>query len=64
MKKVLPTATARKLETSEELAARYNVSTRTVANWRASGRVPFLRITARCIRYHADEVDRALGSAA
>jgi hypothetical protein len=36
------------------------VTTRTVANWRASGRIPFVRITARCIRYKIDAVEAAL----
>ena len=37
-----------------------NRTTRTIANWRASGKIPYLRITARCFRYDLDQVARAL----
>ena len=46
--------------TTEELAAHYQVTTRTIANWRDAGKIPFLRITARCFRYDLDQVMRAL----
>ena len=46
--------------TTDELATHYQVTTRTIANWRDAGRIPFLRITARCFRYDLDQVERAL----
>lgn len=46
--------------TTTDLAAHYAVTTRTVANWRAAGKIPYLRITARCFRYDLDQVERAL----
>lgn len=55
-----PNAGPRKLLTTKELAALYSVTTRTIAEWRATGRIPFLRITARSIRHCADQVERAL----
>jgi hypothetical protein len=54
------TSLNRKPLTTEELAAHYQVSTRTIANWRDAGKIPFLRITARCFRYDLDQVARAL----
>ena len=36
-------------------------TTRTIFNWRASGRVPFWRINPRVIRYSLSEVEAALG---
>lgn len=50
----------RKPLTTEELAEHYQVTTRTIANWRDMGKIPFLRITARCFRYDLDQVERAL----
>lgn len=49
--------------TTEELAQHFRVSTRTIANWRDSGKIPYLRITARCFRYDLDQVARALANA-
>lgn len=45
---------------SRQLAAIYGVSERTLANWRAQGRIPFIRITARCIRYSLADCEKAL----
>ena len=46
--------------TSADLARHLQVTTRTVQNWRDAGKVPFIRITARCFRYDLDQVQRAL----
>lgn len=46
--------------TTEELAAHYSVSTRAIQNWRDAGRIPFIRINSRLIRYDLDEVESAL----
>ena len=46
--------------TTRELADHLRVTTRTLADWRARGKIPFLRITARCFRYDLDQVARAL----
>lgn len=48
------------LSTTQDVARHCQVTTRTLANWRASGRVPFVRITARCIRYRLADVEKAL----
>lgn len=45
---------------TEQLAAYYTVTPRTIANWRAKGLIPYLRITARNFRYDLDQVERAL----
>jgi DNA-binding XRE family transcriptional regulator len=50
----------RRLETRRELAKRYSVSTRTVANWMRDKLVPWLQISARTIRFDPREVDAAL----
>jgi excisionase family DNA binding protein len=46
---------------TKELADYFAVTIRTVAKWRATGRVPFWRITPRLIRYSLSEVEAALG---
>ena len=43
-----------------DIAAHYQVTTRTVASWHAQGKLPFIQINPRCIRYRADDVQRAL----
>ena len=46
---------------TKQLADYFKVTTRTIANWRASGRVPFWRVNPRVIRYSLSEVEAALG---
>jgi len=46
--------------TTTELAQTFSVTERTIQNWRNAGKIPFLRITARCFRYDLDQVARAL----
>jgi hypothetical protein len=46
---------------TKQLADYFKVTTRTIANWRALGRVPFWRINPRVIRYSLSEVEAALG---
>ncbi|HET7356890.1 MAG TPA: helix-turn-helix domain-containing protein [Nocardioidaceae bacterium] len=43
-----------------DVAAMYGVTTRTVRQWVAEGRLPAKRINARCIRVRVDDAD-ALG---
>jgi len=38
----------------------FQISMRTAANWRDAGRIPFLRINSRNIRYKLSECERAL----
>ena len=42
------------------LAAHFGVTPRCIQNWRDAGKIPFVRITARCIRYSLAEVEAAL----
>jgi predicted site-specific integrase-resolvase len=42
------------------LAAHFGVTPRCTQNWRDAGRIPFIRITARCLRYNLSEVEAAL----
>jgi hypothetical protein len=44
-----------------QLARAINVSPRTVDNWQKQKRIPFLKLSARCVRYHLPSVLRALG---
>ena len=46
--------------TTAELAAHLRVTSRTLQSWRDAGKIPFVRITARCIRYNLSEVEAAL----
>ena len=46
--------------TTKQLAEYYHVTTRTIANWRDQGKLPYLRITSRVFRYDLDQVARAL----
>lgn len=50
----------RRLETRRELAKRYSVSERTIANWMAAKLIPYVAISARTIRFDPSEVDAAL----
>jgi hypothetical protein len=46
--------------TTDQLSRHLQVTTRTLAAWRAERRIPFWRINARCIRYRLSDVERAL----
>lgn len=48
--------------TTKGVSDYFQVTGRTVANWRAAGRIPFIRITARCIRYKLADVEKALAT--
>ena len=50
----------RRLETRRELAKRYSVSERTIANWMRDQWVPYVAISARTIRFDPKDVDLAL----
>ena len=43
-----------------QLARAINVSPRTVDNWQKQKRIPFLKLSARCVRYHLPSVLAAL----
>ena len=46
--------------TSTQLATHLQVGTRTLATYRAKGRIPFMRLNSRNIRYRLSDVERAL----
>jgi excisionase family DNA binding protein len=50
--------------TTAELARELRVTTRSIRNWCKAGRIPYLKITERCFRFHRDQVKRALEKAA
>lgn len=52
----------RRLVTVRELADRIFVTPRSIQNWYRAGRIPHIRISPRCIRFDADEVEAALRS--
>ncbi len=56
-----PLGAREKPVTTKQLANYLQVTTRTLANWRADGRIPYWRVTARAFRYTLSEVERALG---
>jgi hypothetical protein len=43
-----------------QLARAINVSARTVDNWQKQKRIPYLKLSARCVRYHLPTVLAAL----
>jgi hypothetical protein len=43
-----------------QLARAINVSARTLDTWQKQKRIPFLKLSARCVRYHLPSVLRAL----
>ena len=50
----------RRLLTKRELAAALNVSERTIDNWVAQKRIPYLRLSARLLRFSLPKVEAAL----
>lgn len=46
--------------TTPQIAHRFQVTERTIQNWRDEGKIPFIKINSRCIRYDADAVEKAL----
>jgi excisionase family DNA binding protein len=48
------------LVTKQELALALGVSPRTIDNWMAQRRIPFIRISARLIRFDLNRVKAAL----
>ena len=46
--------------TTRQLADHLRVTTRCLANWRKEGRIPFWRVTPRCLRYCLSDVETAL----
>ena len=51
---------SRHLLTKQELAIALGVSPRTIDNWMAQRRIPFIRISARLIRFDLNRVKEAL----
>lgn len=51
---------AEKPLTSAQLAEHLQVTTRTLATYRAKRRIPFWRLNARNIRYRLSDVEKAL----
>jgi excisionase family DNA binding protein len=48
--------------TTKQLAQKFQVTTRTIQAWRDSGKLPYIRINSRLIRYDEDAIDRALAN--
>jgi excisionase family DNA binding protein len=53
-------SSAKHLLSKKELALALGVSTRTINNWMAQRRIPFLRLSARLIKFDLDRVKTAL----
>jgi excisionase family DNA binding protein len=48
------------LDTAEQLAQRIQVCVGTIANWRKSGKLPFIKTPGRSIRFYWPDVKQAL----
>jgi hypothetical protein len=46
--------------TTSQLARHLQVSTRTLATYRAQRRIPYWRVNSRCFRYRISDVEAAL----
>lgn len=46
--------------TKKDLANRYGVAVRTVNAWMTKGIIPYVKPTARMVRFHIERVDEAL----
>jgi excisionase family DNA binding protein len=51
---------AKRLHSKEEVARAVSVSPRTVENWMAQKRIPFIRLSPRLIRFDLERVKTAL----
>ena len=57
---IKPSPFGRHLLSKQELALAVGVSVRTLDNWVAQKRIPFLRLSARMLRFNLDRVLAAL----
>jgi len=60
MKTDEPNGSSEKPVTTRQLAAHFQVTPRTLANWRAQGRIPYWKINSRNFRYRVSDVEKAL----
>ena len=51
---------SRHLHSKQEVALAVGVSPRTIDNWKAQKRIPFLRLSARLIKFNLERVKAAL----
>ena len=49
-----------KLVTKKQIALRYSVGTRTVDSWMSEHLIPFVKPSARCVRFDTTACDAAL----
>ncbi len=48
--------------TSVQFCAHFQITPRTLANWRAEKRIPFFRLSAKNFRYRLSECERVLAA--
>ncbi|MCH8824009.1 MAG: helix-turn-helix domain-containing protein [Planctomycetes bacterium] len=48
----------RTLQTARDVAERFGVSVTTVRRWVRAGRIPYIRVSRRVIRFDLDEIER------
>jgi len=46
------------LLSKREAARRFGVSARTVEKWQQNGKLPFVKISATCVRFREEDVER------
>jgi len=60
MKAKIVSDTEQLLTDGKGLAARYYVAIRTIQQWQAEGRIPFIKLGRRCVRYPIAECDEII----
>jgi predicted site-specific integrase-resolvase len=58
----MQTTSAKKRLTTKQVCEGWQVTPRTLQNWRNQGLVPYIRINARVVRYDEAEIEQALRS--
>jgi len=57
---VIPVINGERPVTSAQIADHFQITTRTLADWRAKRKIPYWRINSRNFRYRVSDVEKAL----
>ncbi|MCH8824192.1 MAG: helix-turn-helix domain-containing protein [Planctomycetes bacterium] len=57
----MPTRTKKRtLQTAQDVADRFGVSVTTVRRWVRLGRIPYIRVSRRIVRFDLQEIERVV----